>query len=265
MTTPGPGEGSAAEVRKAARDLDRDRYLAALLAPTEARDALMLVAAFHGEVARIPLSVHEPAMGEIRMQWWRDALDPASAQETTGAPVADAMRRAMAWGRLEAPEVTATIDAYDQLLYPGSLTGEGAVSAFADASQGAAFRMGAHVLGAEQSSSTLVTAAAQAYGRVQLVRALPALVARGRNPFGTAPEAALRPVIADARAALDEVRRLGPQAAATIRSAILPVALVEPYLAALERLGPRAVTEQAVISPLTRVWRIYRASAGDRF
>ena len=56
-------------MRAAARELDYDRYLTALLAPNRARDGLMALAAFHGEIARIPLhrartggSRHPPAM-----------------------------------------------------------------------------------------------------------------------------------------------------------------------------------------------------------
>lgn len=268
MTTQTQGED--AEVRTAARNLDRDRYLAALLAPPPARAGLMLVAAFHGEIARIPVSVHEPAMGEIRLQWWRDALDPSSPREAAGAPLADALRRAVLAGRLDARDAIAIIDAYDQLLYPGSLADAGAMAAFADQSQGAAFRLAVRILGApEASDSALVTAAAQAYGRVQLLRALPALLARGRDPFASQPsttwDLTIAPLLVSAHASLREVRRLAPDAATTIRPAILPAALVEPYLAALEKLGPDVAVEQATISPLSRVWRIYWASRRGRF
>jgi phytoene synthase len=258
------------EVRALARDLDRDRYLAALLAPPSARAGLMLIAAFHGEIARIPVTVHEPAMGEIRLQWWRDALDPASPREAAGAPLADALRRAILAGQLEARDVTAIIDAYDQLLYAGSLADAAAVAAFADQSQGAAFRLAARILDApEAGNAPLLAAAAQAYGRVQLLRALPALLAKARDPFASplsAPwDATVAPLLVSARASLRELRRLMPDAEATMRAAILPAALVEPYLAALEKLGPNVAVERATIQPLSRVWRIYWASRRGRF
>ena len=49
--------GGGEAVRAAARSLDRDRYLAALLSPRSARSDLIALAAFMGEVARIPLTV----------------------------------------------------------------------------------------------------------------------------------------------------------------------------------------------------------------
>jgi phytoene synthase len=259
---------NAAIVRGEARDLDHDRYLAALLAPAPARDALMTLAAFHGEIARIPTSVREAAMGAIRLQWWRDTLGDAAAAPA-GSPVADRLRHDIESGALPIAEVISIIDAYETLLQPDALADAAAIDAFLDASQGAAFRLSARILGAEEGSARgIVGAAAQAYGRVQLLRAMPLLLAKGHNPFAPEPiqdwVPVVQPILADARQSLGEVRRLMPVASLTLRTAILPVALVEPYLAALERLGSRIASEQAGISPLSRVWRIYVARRRGR-
>jgi 15-cis-phytoene synthase len=260
---------NAAIVREEARNLDHDRYLAALLAPAPARDALMTVAAFHGEIARVPTSVREPAMGAIRLQWWRDALGGDTAAEPTGSPIVERLRPAIESGALPIAEVISIIDAYETLLQPGTLADAAALDAFLDASQGAAFRLSARILGAEDGEAReIVGAAAQAYGRVQLLRALPLLLAKGHNPFAPEPiqdwAPVVQPILADTRKSLGEVRRLMPVASLTLRTAILPVALVEPYLAALERLGSRIASEQAEISPLSRVWRIYVARRRGR-
>ena len=86
---------SAAErdaIAASARAGEPDRYLAALLAPPSARPHLLALAAFLGELARVPARVtREPAMGQIRLQWWRDAI-AAPAGARTGNPVADALR-----------------------------------------------------------------------------------------------------------------------------------------------------------------------------
>lgn len=260
---------NAAIVREEARDLDHDRYLAALLAPAQARDALMTIAAFHGEIARIPTSVREPAMGAIRLQWWRDTLGGDAAATPAGSPVADRLRHAIESGALPAADVVSIIDAYETLLQPGALAVAPALDAFFDESQGAAFRLSARILGVEDGEAReAIGAAAQAYGRVQLLRALPLLLAKGHNPFAPEPvqdwATVVQPILAGTRQSLGEVRRLMPVASLTLRTAILPVALVEPYLAALERLGSRIASEQAGISPLSRVWRIYVARRRGR-
>ena len=56
------------------RRQDPDRYLTALFAPAKRRESLLALYAFNVEVARVRESVHEPIMGQMRLQWWRDSL-----------------------------------------------------------------------------------------------------------------------------------------------------------------------------------------------
>ena len=88
-----------------------------------------------------------------------------------------------------------------------------------------------------RSASPLLRAAGQAYGRVQLLRALPLLIGKGRNPFGDGDVARdpCRRCCSKPRSELAQARQLATAAPATMLPAILPLALVEPYLAALER------------------------------
>ncbi len=258
-----PGKREA--VRGSARELDYDRYLAALLAPAPARDGLMALAAFHGEIARIPLTVREPGVGDIRLQWWRDAL-ATPAGIATGNPVADAMREVVRAHALPVDKLVGMIDAYGQELETGALTTGAAVDAHAAATQGATLLLAAQIAGcADPSTHPLLHAAGQAEGRVRILRALPALAGKGRNPFGDADVAALAPpLLRQARAELARARQLATAAPATILPAILPLALLEPYLAALEVLGSHVADQRADISALTRVWRLLKASALGR-
>ncbi len=87
---PNAGPGSA--VASAAKHWEPDRYLAALLAPAAERDALLALAAYSAELARVTFAVvREPAMGVIRLQWWRDALT-LPEENSAGSEVADAVR-----------------------------------------------------------------------------------------------------------------------------------------------------------------------------
>ena len=249
-------------VGAAARELDYDRYLAALLAPRAARDGLLALAAFHGEIARIPRTVREPGVGDIRLQWWRDALRlPADA--ATGNPVADAMRAAARAHGLSNDMLIAMIDAYERELEAGGLVTAAGIEAHAAATQGTAFHLAAQILGNRPTTADpLLHAAGQAWGRVQLLRALPALASKGRNPFGDADIAALLPsLLEQAGSELAKARQLATAAPATMRPVILPLALLEPYLAALQNLGPHVAVERAEIPALTRAWRLLKASA----
>lgn len=59
---------------EALRILDRDRYLTTLFAPATSRPYLTALYAFNAEVARVRDTVSDPMLGEIRLQWWRDAV-----------------------------------------------------------------------------------------------------------------------------------------------------------------------------------------------
>jgi phytoene synthase len=76
---------------------DRDRYLTGLFAPAGRRDALFALYAFNLEVAKTAELVSEALLGQMRLQWWRDALDGIyagrPAQHEVLAPLAEAVRR----------------------------------------------------------------------------------------------------------------------------------------------------------------------------
>src|SRR3972149_3464590 len=76
---------------------DRDRFLTALFAPADRREALFALYAFNLELARIRDSVSQPMLGLIRLQWWRDGLDAiyraAPPRHAVAAGLAEAVRR----------------------------------------------------------------------------------------------------------------------------------------------------------------------------
>jgi len=80
------------------RQYDRERYLTALFAPADRREDLLALYAFNLEVAKTREVVREPMLGQIRLQWWRDALDEIFGGRTarrheTVEPLAEAIRR----------------------------------------------------------------------------------------------------------------------------------------------------------------------------
>src|SRR5918994_1208498 len=53
---------------------DHDRYLTCLFAPRARRGQLFALYAFNLEVAKTAEVVSEPMLGQIRLQWWREAV-----------------------------------------------------------------------------------------------------------------------------------------------------------------------------------------------
>ena len=66
-------------------------------------------------------------------------------------------------------------------------------------------------------------------------------------------------VCSTARLSLQEAQTLARSAPSALLPAILPLALVEPYLTALESQGAGHEGEIVDIAPLTRVWRLWSA------
>ena len=61
--------------RDLARANDWERYLVSLFAPATDRASLWAICAFNHEIAKIRETVSETMLGEIRLQWWREAIE----------------------------------------------------------------------------------------------------------------------------------------------------------------------------------------------
>lgn len=255
-------------VRRAAQAGDRDRYVAALLAPRAVRADLITLAAFAGDVMKIPALVRDPQIGEIRVQWWRDALEAGLGGGRSGNPVADAFAELMARRELGLEGVSALLDQLVEKLYGTQPASTREFAAAIDRTQGTLFRFADGILGGAPVTESGFEDAVQAYGLMHAALMLPFDLAAGREPLprqffegGTAT---------DWVAAVEALKRKAYGHLAAYRSALgaeqsphflalLPVALVEPYFEALSRQGHDPARAIAEISPLKRVWRLGRA------
>lgn len=82
------------------READRDRYFASLLLTTAERDAVQALYAFSADVASIRDRAREPAAGEIRLQWWVDAIKGDGHGNVRQNPLAAALLDALSAYRL---------------------------------------------------------------------------------------------------------------------------------------------------------------------
>jgi phytoene synthase len=274
-------EGTTA-VRAIAREGDPDRYLSALFAPADDRDALVALYAFNAELARIAEYVSEPGLGEIRLQWWRDALDRAAARESTGHPVVDALGQIMLERGVSREDLSRLIDArqfdVSVKLMPDSAT----LDTYLAETAGVLFQLGAEISGGRAETKQPARAAGRAYGLTGLMRALPVHAAGGRIDIpadmlvrhGTSQaelaqgktteglERVLAELRGDARTSLREALANLETLSTSERATFRPLALVEPYLRALEKGDP--LHSIADINPLYRLWRLgtYRFRQG---
>ena len=70
---------SVEALRADVRAHDYGRYCCALFAPLAVQSALIAILGLDLEVGRVTARVTEPAMGQLRLIWWRDTLDQVFA------------------------------------------------------------------------------------------------------------------------------------------------------------------------------------------
>jgi phytoene synthase len=257
---------------------DRDRWLASLFAHADKRPHLHALYAFNIEIARIRDVVSDPMPGEIRMQWWTDALEDAARGDVQAHPVADAFLETITKYGVSRSEFTALIEARRFDLYDHPMPDIPALISYCDATSSCLFRAAAKILSG-QTADEAAHCAGIAYAVTGLLRALPLHASRGQcfvpadllAKHGTSPAdllawqdgPALRAALADLRAIardhLAEAQASVGSLAATTHPAFLPLAVLPLYLTTMERgdCDPFTVTE---VPQWRRQWRLWRES-----
>lgn len=261
------------DVRQTARSYAPDAYVTALLAPSSRQGAMIALSAFLGDVERIVSTVSDPHIAEIRLQWWRDAIEAAPSGNKTGHPAADALADAVNQYALPFGTFDALLDARALDLYADPLTDEAAFDAYLTKTDGAAFQLLARCLGSpDPENSTLIEHAARACGIARLIAHFPVSLSRGRAPFPGVDATGLAKLGSSldarrgqARTALNSARGIWRTSPHAERAACLSLALVEPYLKGSNRAGHDPAKTLTQVEPLTRMWRMWQAHALGRF
>lgn len=115
---------------------DEDFHLSLPYASVGDRARLTAIFAFHIELRRIPHAVSEPPLGEIRLQWWRDAITGISAGRSANAhPVIEALRMSGAADEAFRAVADGLIDARARLLYEPTFSSLGDLKEFLAAAE----------------------------------------------------------------------------------------------------------------------------------
>jgi phytoene synthase len=262
------------------RDADKDRFLSTLFAPANRRGALFALYAFNSEVARVREAVRQPMAGEIRLQWWRDALERPAAGEARANPVASALLDTVIRFGIPLSSLLALIEARAFDLYDDPMPTTVAVEAYANDTSSRLIEAAVTILdGPHPELSAAIRHGGIAYAVAGLLRAFPLHASRGQlyvplemlARHGANPEdifaGRTNPHIS---AALGEMRDLArshlaafAQAAgalpAMVAPAFLPVRLVPLYLRRLERFR-NAPFRLAEVPQWQRQWALWRAA-----
>jgi phytoene synthase len=197
--------GAEDDLDQLIRRVDPDRWLTSrFIADEAARADVLALYAYDYELARALKAASTPLLAEIRLTWWREALDEMfGARQVRRHPVAEALAEAVRRRGLPREPLEAMIDHQIETLELASLEAA-AASAWAETVEGGLASLAAMVL--DPLTPGRAAPAGRAWGLALLSRS------------GRASDDVLRPLL---RGSLAEAR----QAARGLSVAAMPAAL----------------------------------------
>jgi phytoene/squalene synthetase len=186
------------------RRADPDRFMATMAAPVSARAVLFPLYALNVEVARAPWVTQEPMIAEMRLQWWRDAVEeiaqggPVRRHEVV-TPVSEILSPDLARG------MDAMIAARRWDIYKGPFEDADHFAAYIDETSGTLSWVTARSLG--EADEQVVRDFGYAAGLANWLRAIPDLEARKRIPLLDGTSEAVQALAQDGLARLTRARR----------------------------------------------------------
>lgn len=260
------------------RAADHDRYLAALYAPADKRDALFALYAFNAEIASVRDRIHEPLPGEVRLQWWRDVIAADDAGSAAGHPLAEALKRTIAAHDLPKQAFDNYLEARIFDLYDDPMPSRTDLEGYCGETASALIQLAAMVLDKDAAPgfAELAGRAGCAQAMTGLLMLLPlhrarrqcfvpadilAAVGTSREEFlvgDVSGERAVSALLALAREHFSAFEAGAAALPSSLRPAFLPLALSGAYLDRMESAGVSPLRETVRLSALRRHWLLFR-------
>lgn len=191
--------------------------MAAMAAPVATRSMLFPLYALNVEVARAPWVTQEAMIAEMRLQWWRDAL-----QEIAEGPTVRRHEVVTPLSRVLSPHLAAMLDEYVAVrrwdIYRDPFEDEAHFDAYIDHSGGTLMVVSAQMLGAAEES--VLRDFGYAMAVANWFRAIPDLEARGRIPLLDGTRDGVRMLSHKALGRLQRARSARSQVSAQARPAL---------------------------------------------
>jgi phytoene synthase len=260
----GEDRGALSPIAALVRRHDRDRYQTALFAPSAAREALFSLYAFNYEVARVRETVHEPMLGQIRLQWWREAIDTAFAGGAARAhPVVEAITATIRGFPVDRALFDRVIDARERDLDDAPHANLAALETYVEGTAAPLVLLALDVLSADNGAAQEAARhVGIAYGLAGILRALPFHARQGRALL--ADNVSIRDAVEAGAAHLAAARSQRREIPTTALPALLGARIAGRTLRQVQQAGfdPFALTDET--DPL-QSWRLALAAITGRF
>jgi len=162
-------------VANEARQYDHDRWLVTLFAPAHLRESLHSFLAFNSEISRIRETVSEPMIGDIRLQWWREAIEGLENGKPKSHPVMDALVHVQKQTLIRYKLMQEMIDGRSTDLDAAPIHDDAGLLAYADATGGVLQQLLVSVIHPEfdEIDKEAALRAGRSFSLVGVLRAIP--------------------------------------------------------------------------------------------
>ncbi|RUS64967.1 phytoene synthase [Pseudorhodobacter sp. E13] len=223
---------------------DPSRFAALLAAPAPARAPLATLYAFNLEIARAAWITKEPMIAEMRLQWWRDAVEDLGRGTVRSHEVMQPLADLVAARGLPLDVLDRMIEARRWDIYSDAFADAQALDDYLADTAGGLMWLSGRALGAGDASDAALRDFGWAAGLAAYLQAVPELVARGRIPLLDGRDEGVAALATEGLARLDRARKAGVEPAA--RPALL-AGWQAPALLKLAQAEPGRVGEGALL------------------
>ncbi|MBT9245095.1 squalene/phytoene synthase family protein [Gemmobacter fulvus] len=239
---------------------DPERFAATMAAAPEDRAALFTLYAFNIEIARAPWASKEPMIAEMRLQWWRDAVEAEASGPGSQHEVMSPMGRLIRTKALPLAALDAMIAARRWDIYSDAHADAAALTRYLEDTGGTLMWLSCKALGATDETEKYAKSVGYAASLANYLRAVPQLEELGRVPLVDGRPAEVAALARDGLARLDMARK-----ARLPRSALMAAHLTRPLLR-LAASEPNRVAQGALVVPeFTRRRRLLWQAVTGRF
>ncbi len=235
---------------------DPHRFRATMAAPVAARSVLFPIYAFNVEVARAPWVTQEPMIAEMRLQWWRDALEEiANGAEVRRHEVVTPLAQVLRADHAQALDALVAARRWD--IYKDPFEDAAHFEDYLTQTAGTLLWVAADALGT--ADRAVVQDAGYALGVANWLRAIPALEAQQRVPLVDGRAEAIQFLATNALARLKNARNQRYKISVAASAAMFAVWEAAPILKQAmsepRRVADGALGTSDARSHLTLMWR----------
>ncbi len=239
---------------------DPDHYFSTFFAPRAQRNALLTLYAFNSDLERIPDSVSEPMLGEIRLQWWRDVIENADKQQKTGNPLADQLIRLISDYNLPVIRLQELIDARSFELSGDPMPDIQSLRNYIKKTEEALCLLSCRLLDNEISANSVALVRQSAF--IYKVAILLARASADKNKDRQyIPDDIREEVISFLKTEYADFKSASEDLPPKFSPAFLPVTLTEAYIKKATGINKADADSNMQINPAYRLWKYWKTQA----